>query len=1657
MKSSKDDIKQSTNAPVEAPAPASTLTPPPPPAAAVKPPSKRSLVGEVSFLRSNKKPKITPSTTSVSKPNPATKQAVEKAKPTTLKMMEMPTSKTTATSTTTTSTTATTTTTTTTTTSTTTTTPTNHSIEDIVKQAQQSLYKNTMEIAEQNGHFVNSEGVEWTLKPFQIQQMKEYAQAQATKKSNTLDAVFELPTGVGKTVELSTILANLYPTDMPKADLGEMKTIIFVPTRSLIKQTKTKLKGIAPHLKVGELKKGKNKKFDLAADLDVFITTYNHFDKEEKVKQLFPDGNQHFQFVVFDEAHRLTAEKRAQAYKDRVKNKVNTIALTATTEYAENKSVYHVLGYRHADENPVKPVKLIDAIEQKALSSVRVGRVVIDTNVTTQARLNDISRSNVSESTLGSILNRPEYNLACVKTYCTTRDEKNGDPLFGQQTMVPCAGIQHAFDMAKLFNDTIKIEEHPPLIAARDRFHALMRREHQRKRLKYNKLSAEKKLKDKDFIKYEFYNLEFDTIMANLAENKFDKKYGKLYELHRYQIATDIHSESNLIDDEKEKLQTYEYYVSTMEPTKDNVHIFPITENGYIRYKPSQNGKEQLFYVSCQNGKKKLKKIGNMNKKKFKQLDKLQLDQVPDTELLGIETGQLENGLQLTEKQLEEISKITRHTVGKKQKLSDTLIKKCRYGGILIVTGSSMLKEGLDVPNMSVELNWSGTRSKLDRTQELGRILRLKQNGCSLHLLDDLPDNLIKYSRSYILAKDTLFFITESAAVEKVHIENMHTFRNELAAVRKNAKPEIPLDGEQIFELITKNGGHKGPKPLIGHSIDADFNFEGQKFASDVLNNRYEVGNFEIVDQQIRQHVAEDVELNASVNRFTQYEEFKKAAILEDVRWCAPEDIRDVNMSDATTTGSNRSENSEDARARRKAARIKNIQELSTTLQTSMTSLKDTMMETIELVKQKKPLLVSATERQRERQPARDRQRTVRNTEPVHDEGMNDSEETQEISSRYRSTQRRELISDAELLDQQQIENIARLQQQSRALNELFDEIFTGLTIEPSDDDNDDYSDDNSSDHDSESEESEETHSETSPQRTPTATTRRINQPSENEANPTSEHENSPTQTNLQQVLTNLRSLKRRLDRLVSRLHRSAKNLATDTDQDIRDETHRAIEVQYEKALTIINQMTESCARREFMQALEERARDAAVQPQLISEQPTTTDTVAMDIEKVSQVANDANINNNNNNANQLPPTTSTSAYIDFAKSECKKISDTDPNFMKGDLDNACKSLGIKNVYLMTGESMREHVVVEFKDDGRSDKTLLNENLKSCLYSGRFHKFDKAWSTQSYQGHLGGDLYVQRMNEFVSYTPFNRVLYRYLAEKNINTYSLSSADHNLPPQPLIIKMADWSKAAENGEIRLRKNADGSIDDFSVGRRPSAQISSAPIYTFTNKRGSVNTPTQIQMSPKTSAVITPTQMFTPITNSGTIVPKATAVPVAPVVLQSKPIETKTLQSQTPFKLFSSTPSQPKLFEQVQAKIIDDLSKETLNIYEFGNSYIIKLKPGHINRLGVMKVQMKEGIKELGISAGDYYVVSKNLAHWTMLKKLIIDNASKISPLSSNVQEYFKFRDLIFNPQFHPLFSTLAMEEERKKESMTPTSTSANLTNTDPKSNNTGFTK
>ncbi len=253
-------------------------------------------------------------------------------------------------------------------------------------------------------------GGEKTLRGRQINVFEDLKQFLENGKKK---GYVKLPTGVGKTVLFTEFIEAL-----------NLKTLIVVPRKILVKQTAEKIEEFAPELEYGKV-------FGAAQEFgrQVTIITYDSLLSKLESGEL---NSSDYDAVMLDEAHEALGPKRQEALKKFDKQLI--VGFTATPNFSERKRLSNIL----PDEIHTMTVK--EGVEENMLCSI--SSIVVHTEADLSAV--EIDKEKYSEKQLEQAVNIESRNQAAVKLY---KNRFNGE-----LALAYCVGVTHAEKVADEFN-----------------------------------------------------------------------------------------------------------------------------------------------------------------------------------------------------------------------------------------------------------------------------------------------------------------------------------------------------------------------------------------------------------------------------------------------------------------------------------------------------------------------------------------------------------------------------------------------------------------------------------------------------------------------------------------------------------------------------------------------------------------------------------------------------------------------------------------------------------------------------------------------------------------------------------------------------------------------------------------------------------------------------------------------------------------------------------------------------------------------------------------------------------------------------------------------------------------------------------------------------
>lgn len=224
-----------------------------------------------------------------------------------------------------------------------------------------------------------------------------------------------LPTGVGKTVLFTEFIEAL-----------DVRSMIVVPTQTLVRQTGEKIKQFAPEMEYGSVY-AKEKDFGRQAT----VITYDSFVIGVRNGTINPDD---YKALILDEVHESLSPARREAvntFSDSIK-----IGFTATPEYSNAKSTENLL------KNEIHRLEIREAVEEGLLAPLTC------ILVRTKADMSTVERKPSGEyddTEFEAQLRAYSINKACVELYKKAYK--------GKQAIVFANSIAHSRELEKEFAD----------------------------------------------------------------------------------------------------------------------------------------------------------------------------------------------------------------------------------------------------------------------------------------------------------------------------------------------------------------------------------------------------------------------------------------------------------------------------------------------------------------------------------------------------------------------------------------------------------------------------------------------------------------------------------------------------------------------------------------------------------------------------------------------------------------------------------------------------------------------------------------------------------------------------------------------------------------------------------------------------------------------------------------------------------------------------------------------------------------------------------------------------------------------------------------------------------------------------------------------------
>lgn len=230
------------------------------------------------------------------------------------------------------------------------------------------------------------------------------------------EGYIKLPTGTGKTVLFVEFI-----------EATNLKTLIVVPTKTLIRQTGEKIDEFAEDIDYGKIY-GNAKQHGR----QVTIITYSSLISGVKNGTVKPED---FECMILDEAHRSLGEKTSEAvraFKDTIK-----IGFTATPDFSNSKQLSRLLG------KEIHRMTIAEAVEAELLCPFNVVIPQTDVNITDVPI--DPNTGRYDEDEMEKKINVDPRNLAALDLYQRA--------FAGEKMIGNCLNVRHAEKLAKFFRE----------------------------------------------------------------------------------------------------------------------------------------------------------------------------------------------------------------------------------------------------------------------------------------------------------------------------------------------------------------------------------------------------------------------------------------------------------------------------------------------------------------------------------------------------------------------------------------------------------------------------------------------------------------------------------------------------------------------------------------------------------------------------------------------------------------------------------------------------------------------------------------------------------------------------------------------------------------------------------------------------------------------------------------------------------------------------------------------------------------------------------------------------------------------------------------------------------------------------------------------------
>ena len=238
-------------------------------------------------------------------------------------------------------------------------------------------------------------------------------------KNEDRNHLIVIATGGGKTV----IFTHLAVESSKNGD----RILIVVPQEELLQQTKDTLLKIDSSLDVGIVKAEKD---DVHSNIVIATRQSLTHSKSTRIERMNEHGE--FKYVIIDEVHQ--ANRQSLIISSKIPN-ANILGFTATPFNMDLKEIF---------KNGISFERnTLDMIEAGYLVEPRAYRVKTDTDISKVKAVN----GEFSQGELETTINNSGRNLSILKAYKKIAKKR-------KSTIVFCAGVQHAIDMAKIFKDS---------------------------------------------------------------------------------------------------------------------------------------------------------------------------------------------------------------------------------------------------------------------------------------------------------------------------------------------------------------------------------------------------------------------------------------------------------------------------------------------------------------------------------------------------------------------------------------------------------------------------------------------------------------------------------------------------------------------------------------------------------------------------------------------------------------------------------------------------------------------------------------------------------------------------------------------------------------------------------------------------------------------------------------------------------------------------------------------------------------------------------------------------------------------------------------------------------------------------------------------------